>query len=82
MLAIDDQAIIGGRRFERGGDRPRLAAAERTHGVEQMGEAGQPFAHRRARLRIGRHRMAERDLAAGGDERSDEALAAPPPARA
>ena len=51
--------------------RPRSARArgfERPHGIEQMGEAGQARRHRRVGLRIGRHRVAERNAHAGGRE--------------
>ena len=49
------------RLFERNRNRPRLAARQRPHRIEQMGEAGEPLRHRSAGLRIGGHRMAERN---------------------
>ena len=62
--AISSAAAIG----------PGSRLAERPHRVEQVREAGEALRHRRARLRVGRHRMAERDAYAGGGERGDEAV--------
>ena len=73
MHAVDDHAEPRTGRFERRRDRPRLARLERTHRVEEMGEADEPFRQRRFGLRIGRHRMAEADADAGRGELRDEA---------
>ena len=74
MLAVDDQSVKGIGRFQRRRDRSRLPAQHRRHGVEQMGEAGEPFAHRGARLLVGRHGMSERYANTGFGKLRDGAL--------
>ncbi len=73
VLAVHDHPEIRARRFERGGDWPRVAASKRAHGIEQVREPGQPFRQRRPGLVIGRHGMSERDADTSPYEFSDEA---------
>ena len=73
VLAVHDHPEKRKPRFERGGDRTRVAASKRAHGIEQVREPRQPFRQRRLGLVIACHGMPERDADARFCELGDEA---------
>ena len=73
VRAINDNSVRCMRRVQRLRDRPRLAAGQRPHRVEEMRKAAKPLSHCSSGLLIGRHGVTERDASAGRDELLDEA---------
>lgn len=72
--SVNNHTEPGIRAFQGSSNRTGVASAERSHGIEKMGEPGKPLGKCRLCLRISRHGMAQGNAHTGFHKLCDEAF--------